>query len=448
MPIRTDDPFGEFVDGLRPASYTAVGLAGFNNRCLRPADSLDPGVDYREWREAGPVQRVEFPGGLQVWAVTRYREVLALLRDDRFTRDWRAVPSPAFDYGSRRYPEDYFATPHSTLFNSEGADHQRLLRLAMPFLTRDRVRKMQPVIEEVVRTVVAPLADRERVDLVAEFAVPIPLQVIGRVLGVRDGLLPEFAEHLHVTSGWLDPADERWQSSSRALHRLALQAMNDPDAIAGDCLIGALIEAYRGRGAITRVEIGAMIVILIATGYETTAALLANGSLVMVTDPAARRQMVGDGVESAVAELLRWQPPSPWGQLRIARRDLTFAGVDITEGDLVYPVFPAANRDPRVFTDPEVLDLARDEADHLSFGQGKRRCIGSWLARAIATTALPALARHLPPMRVSVPVDQLRWHGLLHVRALQALPVHRTAAASGDGYDHAGEAEPGAEAEQ
>jgi cytochrome P450 len=167
-----------------------------------------------------------------------------------------------------------------------------------------------------------------------------------------------------------------------------------------------------------------MIKVLLATGYETTAALLANGALALIRDPAVRRRMARtDGVEACVAELLRWQPPSPWGQIRIAARDLVFADVPMRTGDLVYPVIAAANRDPVRFTDPDRFDLDRCEATHLAFGRGRRRCLGSHLALAIADAALPELARRLPPVRLAVPEPRLDWHGLMHVRMLESLPV-------------------------
>ncbi|MGI5336521.1 cytochrome P450 [Streptomyces sp. CA-181903] len=396
-------------------------------RISLPVHCRDLQPDYRMWRQAGPVQRVEFPDGLRVWAVTRYDDVLALLRADGFTRDWSTAPCPAYGYGVRRHGEDYFAAKPSNLFNSDGTDHQRLLRLVAPFFSRKRIDGLRPFIDSAVDSavddVVGQLPERA-VDLVAGFAVPVPLRVIGRLIGIRDGLLPALAEHLHVISGWIDPESEPWRHSMLALHRLTLQILREPRPDRDESLIAALLEAHANRGTASRPEIASMIKVLLATGYETTAALLANGALAMVRDPAVRRQLAqGSGAEACIAELLRWRPPSPWGQIRIALRDLTFAGVRIKAGDLVYPLIAAANRDPARFAEPDRLIPDRREATHLSFGRGRRRCLGSPLALAVATAALPELARRLPAVSLSVPVEQLDWHGLMHVRMLQRLPV-------------------------
>lgn len=389
-----------------------------------PVHHRDLHPEYRAWREAGPVQRVEFPDGLRVWAVTRYDDVVALLRADGFTRDWSTVPCPAYGFGTLRHREDYFAARPSNLFNADGAAHQRLLRLVTPFFTKKRVGVQVPFIGATVRDVVGQLAGRPHMDLVADFAIPVPLRTLGRLLGVRDDLLPEFASHLHVVSGWVHPQSEPWRRSMLALHRLTLRVMDDPRHGDDDSLIAALLTAHDEQSALSRSEISSMIKVLLATGYETTAALLANGALAVVRDPAVRRRMArADDVEAYVDELLRWQPPSPWGQIRIATRDLVFADVPMRAGDLVYPLIAAANRDPARFTDPDRLDLDRREATHLSFGRGRRRCLGSTLAVAVATAALPELARQLPAVRLEVPEPRLGWHGLMHVRMLESLPV-------------------------
>ncbi|MEU2425581.1 cytochrome P450 [Streptomyces sp. NPDC007851] len=402
-----------------------------------PVHCRDLQPDYRMWREAGPVQRVEFPDGLRVWAVTRYDDVLALLRADGFTRDWSAAPCPAYGYGVRRHGEDYFAARPSNLFNSDGSEHQRLLRLVAPFFSRRRIDGLQPFIDSVVHDVVGQLPGCQATDLVADFAVPIPLRVIGRLIGIRDGLLPTLADHLHVISGWVDPESEPWRRSMLALHRLTLRIMREPRPDQEQGLTTVLLKALADRGAISRPEISSMIKVLLATGYETTAALLANGALAMIRNPAVRQQLAeGRDIEVCLAELLRWQPPSPWGQVRIALRDLTFAGVHIKAGDLVYPLIAAANRDPARFTEPDCLVPGRREAPHLSFGRGRRRCLGTPLALAVATAALPTLARRLPTVHLSVPAEQLDWHGLMHVRMLQRLPVRRDAPGLADAAGH------------
>lgn len=388
-----------------------------------PVHCRDLQPDYRMWREAGPVQRVEFPDGLRVWAVTRYDDVLALLRSEGFTRDWSDVPCPAYGYGMRRHGEDYFAAKPSNLFNSDGTDHQRLLRLVAPFFNRRRIEGLQPFIDSVVHDVVERLAGRRTMDLVADFAVPIPLRIIGRLLGIRDALLPALTEHLHVVSGWIAPESERWRRSMLALHRLTLHIMREPRP-EEDSLIAVLLKAHTERGLISRPEISSMIKILLATGYETTAALLANGACAMIGDAAVRQQLATrSDTDACVAELLRWQPPSPWGQIRIALRDITFAGTRIKAGDLVYPLIAAANRDPARFTAPDRFDPRRREVTHLSFGRGRRRCLGTPLALAVATAALPELAERLQGARLTILAERFHWHGLMHVRMLQDLPV-------------------------
>ncbi len=382
--------------------------------------------DWRELREAGGVQRLQLPGGPRIWAVTRYHDVLDFWRAEELTRDWRQAQNPDCGYGTQRYPEDYFAATPRNLFNTEGADHARLYGLTVPFFTKQRIDVWRPFVTETVNRAADRLGAKARAELVAEFAVPVPLTVIGRLLGIPDELHAQFAEHLRTVSAWLDPATPQWQHASRELHRLALRVMARKWSGSGDDLIAMLIDSHKQHGTMSRQEIASIIVILLATGYETTAALLAEGALAMVADPALRQRLTGaaDKAGGAIDELLRRTPPSPFGQVKLALRDTQLGGAAIHAGDLVFPLIDSANRDDTVYQDPDRLCPAGREPRHLSFGRGRRRCMGSELARLVARVALTTLARRFPAMALAEPQDKLTRSGILHLRILDKLPVH------------------------
>jgi cytochrome P450 len=208
----------------------------------------------------------------------------------------------------------------------------------------------------------------------------------------------------------------------------------------GEDLISGLIRASDHGEHLTENEAAAMAFILLFAGFETTVNLIGNGTLALLRHPAQRTLLqeavsAGDDalLANAVEELLRYDGPVEIATWRFATEPLTLGGVRIAEGEPVLVVLAAADRDPAKFRDPDVLDLRRSDNQHLGYGHGIHYCLGAPLARLEGRTALSALLRRIPDVRLAVPDEDLRWRGGLIMRGLRTLPVEFTPEGPSDG---------------
>jgi cytochrome P450 len=390
-----------------------------------PDYPVDAHRTYRRLREAGPMCRIALPGGLRVWAVTRYQEVLASLAEPLLTRDPRLLPEIDCDYLHTRYPEDCFNAVGRHLLNTDGADHRRLRRHIQPFFTRHRCETLRPLIENVARSTVDRVAAGPRADLVADFAVPIPLTVISVILGIPPEYRSEFAERLSIVSAPIHPDTPAARKAIDELSTMALSLMAEKRDSTGDDLITALVRAHYRDRSVSRLEITSSIIFLLGAGYETTTSLLSNAALTLLTDPAllARLRVQPRLMDAVVEELLRHDAPLPFGMARFATDFVHIAETTIGPGEIMLPLLAAANRDPLVYDEPDLVRPGRTGPAQLSFGVGLRRCVGAELAKLEAGIALRALIDRLPRMRLAVDPASLRRHGVLHIRGLDRLPV-------------------------
>jgi len=195
----------------------------------------------------------------------------------------------------------------------------------------------------------------------------------------------------------------------------------------GDDLVTALIRARDGEERLTRPELLSSIFQLIVAGHDTTANLIGNGMVALLTHPEQMRRLQADPdlLEDAVEELLRFDPPAPHATFRYTTEPVELGGQTIPAGSQVIVNLAAANRDPALNANPNVLDLARAAGRHLAFGHGIHFCLGARLARMEGHVALGTLVRRFPEMRLAVPVSSLHWdHGDgLVLRGLSHLPV-------------------------
>jgi cytochrome P450 len=201
----------------------------------------------------------------------------------------------------------------------------------------------------------------------------------------------------------------------------------------GEDLISGLIRAWDHGEHLTENEAAAMAFILLFAGFETTVNLIGNGMYALLTHPVQRARLQHslaagerDLLATGVEELLRYDGPVELATWRFATEPLTIGGQDIAPGDPVLVVLAAADRDPERFTDPDTLDLARRDNQHLGYGHGIHYCLGAPLARLEGRTALATLLTRLPDLRLGVDPAELRWRGGLIMRGLRTLPVEFT----------------------
>lgn len=371
-----------------------------------------------------PVRGSYVRGGL---FATRYPAVAELLRDPRFVND--PTHAGARHAMSAWWMPRLFTTMQSNMLNSDEPRHRRLRNLVSRAFTPARVREMRASAEQIIERLLDDAARRREVDLMAAFALPLPLAIISEMLGIP-------AEDRARFHGWMTRLTN---SFSGGIVRVLLQIPNGNrllrlfDALIqrrraepqGD-LISALVQAEEDDGdRLGADDLISMVFLLLLAGHETTVNLIGTGTLALLHHPdqLAALRARPETIPCALEELLRFTSPAIFGAPRYASEDLEFHGHQVARGTPIFAGLAAANRDPDAFTDPDCLDLTRDPNRHLAFGVGIHFCMGAPLARLEGSLAINALLQRFPAMRLAVPADRLHWRLPGNIRGLTALPM-------------------------
>lgn len=380
----------------------------------------DPLKALRELQREGPVSRVMMWNKVPVWLVTRYSEARSLLNDPRLSKSRlevvRLLPSKNDSYGIDLV---------DNMLHKDPPDHTRLRKLVLKAFTPHAVARMRPRIKEIADDL---LDDVERqagdgpVDLVETYAMPIPIRVIGDLLGVPDRYAADF---MAVVVPIFDAStrDEKRDATAQAttlLKDLIEQKKRSP----GDDLLSGLIAAADDGDRLTEDELFAMTFLLIAAGYETTAHLIANAVVAFVRNPGQLDAIRGDLslLPRAVDEVLRFDGPVNVSTVRFTTVPIEVAGIEIPAGEFVMISLLAANHDASQFGEPDRLDISRKGNAHLAFGHGIHYCVGAPLARLEGQIALERLLT-----RFDLRIDgDLEYRDSTLVHGLETLPVTLT----------------------
>jgi cytochrome P450 len=357
---------------------------------------------YAELREHGGVVRQDDGSFL----VGGYHEIVALLHDPRISSDrrYRTIP----DEGPIEAAEMPLA-----FIRRDDPEHERLRSIAMRPFGPPHAAGVVDAMHDEIAAIAAGLIDatrgRDRIDLVDDFAYPLPVNVICRLLGVPHEDEPRFRAWSETVIGGFDPTPGEDPAERQ---RAALAARIAMGQYLGD-LADDLADRQRGRpsagmlaafindpdpeGGFTRAELMATAVLLLIAGHETTVNLIANGMLTLLRHPDVLEQLRREPalMPRAVEELLRFEPPVQMLPQRTALTDVEIAGVTIAKGAPLILVLASGNRDPKRFPDPDRFDPARRDSQHLGFGSGVHTCFGAPLARIEAQIALSELIQRL-----------------------------------------------------
>jgi cytochrome P450 len=398
----------------------------------------DPYPLLTELREAAPVHWVSQHQGLESWIVTRYDDVRFVLGDPRFCKHPETVPEAL-----RRF-KAAFGSPSEnevrSLLSTDPPDHTRLRRLVGKAFTPRRMEGLRPRIQQVTDALLDAAAGPDVVDLVEALTAPLPITVIGQLVGVP---AENRAEFKRWSDGLLLVAKDEEGSRNRQAAAAALRAyfvdLVDqrrkamrpelaPDAQPD--LISALLTARDEGGRLSEQELISMLMVVLTAGYETTGNMIGNALLALFEWPDQRRRLQEhpDHLRVAVEELLRFVGPVMEPTLRVTSEDVEVGGVVIPAGSVVVPMLAAANRDPRRYPDADEFDVAREENPHVAFGHGIHFCLGAPLARMEVEIALGTLFRRFPEMTLACGRDEVSWRPSPLLRGPAALPVRLTPA--------------------
>jgi cytochrome P450 len=382
---------------------------------------------YAQLRAEAPVfpVTVSMPTRQRAWLVTRYSDVLDVLKDARFAKNPRNAMSPE-QLKKRPWVPPMFKPLEQNMLDLDSPDHTRLRALVHKAFTPRLIEQMRDQIQALTNELLDAAEPKGGMDLIADFALPLPLTMIGRILGVP-------AEDNHKFHRWtktllsagtnmnyfvLIPTIMRFMGYLKKL-------IKERRAHPKDDLVTALVQAKDGSDQLSGDEVLAMIFLLLVAGHETTVNLIGSGSLALLEHPDQLEKLRSEPafIKPAIEELLRFVCPVEMATERYAREDITIAGTTIPRGELVLAVIGSANRDANYFDNPDSLDVTRENNKHLAFGHGVHFCLGASLARLEGQIALSTLAQRMPNLRLSIAPDQLRWRGGFVLRGLEALPV-------------------------
>jgi cytochrome P450 len=374
---------------------------------------LDADALYTELRELDPVRLVRLVPGGQVYLIARYEDVRRVFTDPVFSRAGLQHPDATVLIPASRIP--------GTLLNVDGADHTRMRKLIARAFTTGAVDRMRPRIQQIADDLVGAMVEQgPPVDFVASFAAPLPALVISDMLGVPVEDQGRLRRWLDISLSVGAHTPEEIQAALGELTGYLVQLIAGKRAVPADDLLSALIAARDDADSLSEAELVSTLFILIAGGYETTAAIMANSLVTLHYHHQDQLALLRDKPElipGAVEELLRCVPISWSACERVALADVELSGVRIPAGATVVPLTYAANRDPAAIDEPERLDLSRAaSASHLAFGHGIHRCIGAPLGRLELQIAFGTLLRRLPDLRPAVPEAELSWRlGVINV---------------------------------
>ncbi|MBF6133016.1 cytochrome P450 [Nocardia otitidiscaviarum] len=396
---------------------------------------LDPtGADIQgeidRLRERGPASLVELPGGVTAWSVTDTALLESLLTDSRVSKDPRQH-WPAFINGE--IPQDwplFLWVAVNNMFTAYGADHRRLRRLVAPAFTARRTAALQPRIEAITAELLDAIAATpagEPVDLREAFCYPLPIRVISELMGVPDELVPGLRK---CADGVFDTTlgPEESQANYLELYRILGELIAYKRETPGDDMTSVLITARDEDGStLGEQELVDTLLLVITAGHETTINLLDQAIFATLTHPEARADLMAGRAawSDLVEESLRLEGAVVHVPLRYAVDDIELDGVRIAKGEPILACYAGPGRDPKVHGDTaDQLDLARADKSHMAFGYGAHHCLGAPLARLEANSALPALFRRFPDMRLAVTPDQLTPLASFISNGHAALPVY------------------------
>jgi cytochrome P450 len=393
-------------------------MSAFNP--MDPEFLADPYPTYHRLRDEDPVHH----SPMDFWVLTRYEDVAAVLRDPRFIKE------PIVSMVAARFGVSVPPGVGLSMLDRDPPDHTRLRSLVSKAFTPRVVEALRPRIQKMVDELITRAEAVGTMDLIEEFAYPIPVNVICEMLGVPvedherfKGWSLDIARGLD--SVWLPPESEIPKRSGAARHAIGdymRGLIAERRASPRGDLLSALIAAEEAGDKLSEDELIATCILLLIAGHETTVNLIGNGTLALLRHPEElRRLREAPGlITSAVEELLRYDGPVQ-RTARITSTAVTIGGRTIPQGEMVMPFIGAADRDPSQFPDPDRLDLGRADNRHIAFGWGIHFCLGAPLARVEGQIAIDTLVRRLP--RLALVNDEPEHRQSLTLRGLKALPV-------------------------
>jgi cytochrome P450 len=393
---------------------------------LQPEIRADPYPLYHKIQSEDPVH---WDAPMGFWVITRYDDVMSTLHDRRFSK------AAGLTTAMNRLPETelekakslYRAFSKQMLF-ADPPYHTHLRGLVNKAFTPRVVEQMQPHIQQIAYGLLDAVQDRHRMDVIRDFAYPLPMTVIIEMLGLPttdSAQLKQWSDEFAASFGIVRRSPAVMQQATIGLGEFTdylWSRYDDLEANPKDDLLSALVAAVEQGNRLDNEEWVANVLIVLVGGHETTTNLIGNGLLALLHHPEQMEELRADPalIHPAIEEMLRYDTPVQivW---RVATEDVEIGGKQIRTGQLVNLIIGAANRDPAQFDAPDRFDIHRPEHRHVSFGLGIHFCLGSPLGRLDGQIALATLLQRLPNLKLES--DTFEWQEAPTFRGVKSLPV-------------------------
>jgi hypothetical protein len=388
----------------------------------------DPYPTYARMHEEGPLHYVNVGSKWAVWSVFSHAECSSIAKDPRLSAK-RAkqmlLPLPL----SRQSEFSELARMLSLwLIFMDPPEHTRLRKLLNKGFSAAAVEGLRPQAEAIVDQMLKPLQHGSEVELMSEFANPMPVRIISELLGVPQALHGTFVNASRAIAAFRGNPNrtvEEARAAQDALIELTeffRKTVAERRRNKGSDLISLLIDIEEEGEVLTEEELYAQCISLLFAGHETTRNLIGNGMYTLLKNPqqTAELREKPEMIRSAVEELLRFESPVQF-TARVLKEDIEVCGQRIPKGWTILCMLGAANRDPKQFKEPNQLNLGRLNNQHLAFGAGLHFCIGAQLARLEGQLAILNLVQRFPEMKLAGPRPE--WASTFGLRGLNSLPV-------------------------
>jgi pimeloyl-[acyl-carrier protein] synthase len=389
----------------------------------------DPYPLLRQLREQDPVHWSDSIGG---WIATRYDDIVTTFRDvRRYSNEGRLARAVEYLPPDMRTKFCTFEEHYRTkgLLHSDPPDHTRLRALVTKAFTVSIVEAMRPRIQQIVDEVLDRAEDARKMDAIADLAIVLPFTVLAEILGTPRAdqhLLKEWADGLLAFQGVNKPGEQILERSQKALiemksylAELVAERRRQPR----EDLISKLAAAESEREQLSQSELLNTCITLLVAGHETTTSLIGNGLYLLLRhrDQWEELKAHPDLLTSAIEEILRFESPVA-RQPRLMKEDAQLGGRHIRQGEMVFQMLNAANRDPAYFAEPDRFDIHREKNRHIAFGNGIHFCVGAALARTEAQVVFRTMLRRIPQVHLNE--ERADWDLTKpNSRMLRTLPV-------------------------
>ncbi|MED0960633.1 cytochrome P450 [Bacillus paramycoides] len=383
---------------------------------------------YEIYKESRKVQPILFVNKVEIgkeWLITRYEDALPLLKDNRLKKD----PANVFSQNRMNMYLSLDNSDHLTthMLNSDPPNHNRLRSLVQKAFTPKMITQLEGRIQEIADDLINDAQQKGTLNLVDDYAFPLPINVISEMLGIPKEDQAKFRIWSHaviaspVTPEEIKDTEKQLSEFITYLQYLVDVKRQDPQ----EDLVSALILAESDGHKLSAPELYSMIMLLIVAGHETTVNLITNTVLALLENP-DQLQLLKENpklIDSAIEEGLRYYSPVEITTARWAAEPFKIHDQTIQKGDMVIIALASANRDETVFENPVVFDITRENNRHIAFGHGSHFCLGAPLARLEAKIAISTLLKRMPGLQISGNREEIKWQGNYLMRSLEELPL-------------------------